>query len=67
MESVRSYLYLTVALFTVLTIAHVVRAATGTEVLIGTTEVAPALSWPFAAATALLAAWAARLVRATRR
>ena len=67
MESMRSYLYLTVALFALLTIAHVVRAATGTPVLIGTTEIAPALSWPFAAATALLAGWAARLVGATRR
>ena len=67
MSSLRAYLFVTLALFVLLTVAHVVRAATGTPVVFGATTIAPALSWPFALVTALLAGWALRLAQAASR
>jgi len=67
MNHLRPFLYVTLALFVLLTVAHVVRAATGTVVRLGEAEVAAAVSWPLAALTAALALWSASLLRAQRR
>ncbi|HVF34510.1 MAG TPA: hypothetical protein VND91_04245 [Candidatus Saccharimonadia bacterium] len=67
MNQLRTFLHVTLALFALLTVAHIVRAATGTLLRIGDVEIAAAVSWPLAALTAALAIWAASLARAQPR
>lgn len=64
MNQLRAYLHVTLALFVLLTAAHVVRAVAGFVVRIGEVEIGAAVSWPLAALTAALALWAASLARA---
>jgi hypothetical protein len=67
MSAIRSYLVLTALLFAFITAAHVVRAATGTTVSFDGYSVAPDVSWPLAAVSGALAAWALTCLRALRR
>lgn len=67
MGTIRSYLVLTALLFALITVAHLVRAATGATVSFDGWSVPPNLSWPLAVVTGALAAWAVACLRALRR
>lgn len=59
--SIRSFLCVTAIVFALVTLAHVVRAATGAALRIDGWDVPIAASWIAAVVTAALAAWGARL------
>ena len=67
MSTIRSYLVLTALLFAVITVAHLVRAATGTTLSFDGYSVAPSVSWPLSIVSGALAAWAVACLRALRR
>ena len=67
MGTIRSYLVLTALLFAFITVAHIVRASTGTTVSFDGISVAPNVSWPLAVVSGALVAWAVACLRALRR
>ena len=61
MNRARNYLYVSAAVFAVVSLIHLIRALAGWPFQIGPIELSLAVSWVGFVATAMLAAWALRL------